>query len=85
MDLQIWLLPGSRSLLITRDRQVFSLENYRKIGWFVEWQIECRIVGLFKKRNVDSNATFYHRYFYLLFPFKSDRIDGKSSERKVNA
>lgn len=45
MDLQIWLLPGSRSLLITRDRQAFSLENYRKIGWFVEDRVQdCRII-----------------------------------------
>lgn len=31
------VITSSRSLLITRDRQVLSRENYRKIGWFVEW------------------------------------------------
>lgn len=93
------LLDGFTNLVITivllssflanyQETEIFSPRKLSK-NWTVcaEW-----IAGLFKKKirwfEFRGCDFFYHRYFFFSFvlvAFKSDRIDGKSSERKVNA
>lgn len=82
MDLQIWLLPlfsSPRSSLITKRQRFFPLENYRKIGRFVERIAQSGLRDCLKKKPkfVGSNSRmrlFLPPLFFFFFLLSSLRL-----------